>query len=1156
MFVGTVKSVVLMLLMACAVMTGFSEEPVFSIGDKADSQVKWRGNNLIGNDSLSFFEGKSFVDKAQQTKAEKKDKWEKVVNTWSTDASLPFRKELAVSSDGKEVELNIRADMPSYSQKKEPGSFGYSFRIPMTLVKGMKCSGITGRSTSPVNVTDAIDGKKRKIFGGSARYFALEGNGKSLVIDFNPEGVQTYGDFGPGSIIGVWSIDQTPEYLECGIGIKNTEYGGVFSGKVRIFEGGMDDYLKRHAYGKYSYFSELPLEKQFCFGAKKHGKEFTDAGLSEYSASSGFGWLDPKDMKIVENQSSGSVFSAATGNGDKIFRCDLPRPGLYVFTLRCAGYEKPQGAFSIAANGKNIVDNLTIEANTLKNISWSQWVDDGKLELAFKGGNFTVSVLGAQLLQHGCEDFKFRRGFWVADGYEPHPVNTNADFDVPPEYEIAVSSISLPEKPVLELVETPVVPEGDTCLPDQAAPEMAWRYNAIIGSLGPGNGGTFTEFATTGLIERRLQQIKEQNINCILINGLLSRHTFPEQHQRVQDNIKEVATAGHKLGMKILDHQDLSLLWNVGSAFRVMTQKLGMTQRTIDGNFPTRGFCLTNKKFSEEYFKWIVDFIRTTDIDGIMIDEACYHGATFCGCIDCRRKFTADTGLTLPFDETSPILYNRNSKLWKAWLTWRMKAVGDFDVELRRRVMPFKPYFTIMKYTTHGGYVAGYAFVGNGSSLSDAARGCDFLGTEIMSRNVMASYRSVFALRKAKNALREAFNSPIFGLVYPLESVDLAYFGWGMNNMNGQVTWTISGHKDNNTPFISFKENMDLRLARPVADIAVLFPTQSINWAQYMAVAPDVIGTSEAMNNRHIMHDFFMERSLNLDYLTKYRVVMLNCSCCLSDAQMEVLFAYVKQGGTLYMTATTGLLDEMGNERKDWLVAKMLGIALYGKKVGFLPKPLIRYLGQDPIQYNSSVMRIELDRNNPPDVLAEVVDASGKVIQPLAVEKKYGKGRFIYSAAALGAANYETEISYMNKWIFVIDKNVDAFNEKMLNLVIGKPELQFTPVQFPERVLASVYRQEVDGKTSTLVHLLNAGGSPVALGEVVPAVPPLTPAWPVLTQDIIFDIALPGLKDAYTVSPDWQGRKKVSFQALSDKRWRVTVPKDMLKCYSIVYLEQ
>ena len=169
---------------------------------------------------------------------------------------------------------------------------------------------------------------------------------------------------------------------------------------------------------------------------------------------------------------------------------------------------------------------------------------------------------------------------------------------------------------------------------------------------------------------------------------------------------------------------------------------------------------------------------------------------------------------------------------------------------------------------------------------------------------------------------------------------------------------------------------------------------------------------------------------------------------------------------------------------------------------------------------------------------------------------KYGSGRLVYCAAALGAANYEAETSYLSKWTFSMDKVVDAFNGKMLDLVLREQKLQFTPVQMPGKVLASVYRQEADGKTSTLVHLLNAGGTTVALGATVPAMPPLSPAWPALKEDIVFEIALPGLKDACVVSPDFPDRLKATFEAVPGGRYSVSVPKDSLKCYSIVYLEQ
>jgi hypothetical protein len=245
----------------------------------------------------------------------------------------------------------------------------------------------------------------------------------------------------------------------------------------------------------------------------------------------------------------------------------------------------------------------------------------------------------------------------------------------------------------------------------------------------------------------------------------------------------------------------------------------------------------------------------------------------------------------------------------------------------------------------------------------------------------------------------------------------------------------------------------------------------------------------------------------------------------------------------------------MGNNRKVWPLKRIAGVELPGNKVRFLKQPLLRFPGEKPVQYSASVIRIATVKNNQPEVIAEVVDAKGNVIQPLAVQRKYGDGRIIYCAAALSAANYEPETTYMRKWTYSMNKEVDAFNDKMIDFVIGKGALQFTPVQTPERLLMSVYRQTVENRISTLVHLLNAGGSPMKLGATVPGIPPSKPAWPELKQDIIFDITLPEVKNAYIVSPDREGREKISFKQISQGRYRVTVPGNLLKCYSIVYLE-
>ena len=177
-------------------------------------------------------------------------------------------------------------------------------------------------------------------------------------------------------------------------------------------------------------------------------------------------------------------------------------------------------------------------------------------------------------------------------------------------------------------------------------------------------------------------------------------------------------------------------------------------------------------------------------------------------------------------------------------------------------------------------------------------------GTEIMSRNVLVSYRAVAAYRKFKNAFREAYGCPVFGLVYPIRVSEFAYFGWALNNMNAQVTWYISGRpQSKEANYTAFADNMDLRTARPAAENAILFSMQSRDWGQRMPYYPDPLGTAECMNDLHMQYTTLIEPSLKYDKLKHYKTVMVPSASCLSDEQVKELLKYVRYGGRLFISA-------------------------------------------------------------------------------------------------------------------------------------------------------------------------------------------------------------------------------------------------------------
>ncbi|MDD2477341.1 MAG: hypothetical protein PHI32_15695 [Dysgonamonadaceae bacterium] len=85
-----------------------------------------------------------------------------------------------------------------------------------------------------------------------------------------------------------------------------------------------------------------------------------------------------------------------------------------------------------------------------------------------------------------------------------------------------------------------------------------------------------------------------------------------------------------------------------------------------------------------------------------------------------------------------------------------------------------------------------------------------------------------------------------------------------------------------------------------------------------------------------------------------------------------------------------------------------------------------------------------------------------------------------------------------------------------------------------------------------MVHLLNATGVKVKNGDVLP-VP--NPEWEPIEDDMVFEIALPSIKEAYYASPDATGHKAVKVEAAGSNLFKITVPKGTVEKYGIVYLK-
>ncbi len=1139
--------IVFLLAGVCTVM---AQE--FKLLDSGNLKVEQGGKVIVSGERHSLFPDGGFP--GQQTREEETAD-AKVFNVFGEKDGFKFRREIAIKKDGSEIEINVQTQCPAYSENVPEEGINYLIELPYETFDGSSYTALRGRASKLTQFSGALKPNEvGALFSDKVRCLFLSGGDYGeLCIDCDPKGVNSHGDYGPTGVVGQWEIKRVEDKLILRLLYSPRFFGGSINGKLVLYKGNAKDFDKRHSHRSFRYFSVLEAERNYVFGAQTFGKDFKAAHDALFSEKARFGWRDATGLKAVNYAPSGSLYSAMYGSGKKVFAMSGMRKGLHIVTVASASGEEAVPAFDISCNGVKMATAPALKPNSVQTVTFCAWIEDGVAEIGFEGANWCVSTIGDQLLQTSYEDYSFRRGFWVSEkGPHPSVMLRSENFKPSPKPAVKIESYERPV-PGQEMAAPLKKLEYPQSHAEFDNPEEDWRWGKMVSSLGPGNTGTFDEFSNPEHLEKRLQEMKNDRTDVIMLNGFLSRHTFPAHRERVKKAIVNIANEAHKKGFIVMDHIDYSILWNSEDGFRALVERLPHLEMSIVDHLPNRGFCVGNSDSIEHFLNNLEEKVVTAKLDGIMIDEACYQGGTFCGCAECRQRFHEDTGWYLPVDETSPELFNENSALWHVWIAWRQKHIGDFWYKMKSRMKAHNKKFVAMGYTTHYGMTSTYATKEHGAALEQSARGWDYIGTEIMSRNGYACYRAMQAYRKMKNHIKNSFDIPTFGLVYSsTRNWDVMYFGWALNSMNGQSTWGISGiqcpeGKTNYCKFVKEVGNMDHRIAKPAGKTAIVFSTISRDWPRFISFTAEVLGTSLLMSNRHIEHEFIAERSLTAEGLAGYKVLMLDCTQNLSDEHVAASLEFARNGGTLFLTHRVAQGDGTCMLRKEWPYSEVFG--------GLSPvmtksEKAVRFnLGTGEVDTEEPVILVQV-KNAPKELktYGTVTLAGGKVTVPAAYEVTYGKGRIVYTPVDFGAPNRQVEVSPGTKITFERKPNCEALGNYLIDVALNGLNA-WEPGNTPEAVLTSVF--DVNG--SKVIHFLNCTGSNLKVGDVVPG-DPAEPMFPQVAEDIVFSVARDSVKQVYAVSPDYEGRIPLAYKKDAGKV-TVTLPKTALKTYTLVYVE-
>ena len=1111
-----------------------------------DTRIQYRGAPFIQSVVTRVLPKAAFAPDAKSSAATLPN-GAHVFNIWSDNRASEFRQEVALAPDGNSVEITFGCFNDADNR-----SLGKSLEItlPYALFEGADYEGLdtNGRMFSKVAGKFTAATPNGNLTKKPLRFLAVKKGGLRLVFDFMPLGPGDYINcWQQSGIRGIWEVvrDQDRLVLRQKTSLKPT--GGVFGSKIRILPGVFADYGRLHALREFQYAGGLPAQRQFSFGAQKTGKSYTHADLAPFDAAKGYGWRDATDIAASIQSPEGAYYSHVAGR-DRTFRIAGLGPGIHLVTVGVGNFNGTPNSFRVLLNGKPMTD-APVSAATREALVLTRavWIENGTLDLAFEG-DFLLSTVATQFLLATAEDFSLRRTFWVSKGYEPMPTFCDADWTPPAPFPCAMHRLHLPV-PGQETATPLRMPERLVELPPADAPQTAWRDNANLMGLTAGVSA-LTEWRDPAVLDRALAKLKEDGVCAVMPGGIFSHHTYPARTvERGNQMHAIVNAAAHRHGIKILEHHDATLLWNINAGFRALCERVGELEADRETGLPNWRFCILNPQFQRAYFDYAGTLARL-GADGFQVDEASFF-ARGCLCAECRRRFHAETGWFLPMNELDPRLSDRFSPLYKAWFQWKKINEGNWFVEMRRALKPVNPHLVFSMYSTHWGFIRCLPSNNVSTDLEELARAINFFGTEVMTRNPLASARALVPFRKAFNLFRFSYGAPVWGIFYN-NAHEARYFGYALSNMNGQQALLVHtppppGASDFQA-FNSHPDNMDRRTAREVAEVALLYSRNSRDWNSGVSNIDALFGLAQTLEEMHVPYLIVGENALAPETLRQFKVLSIGSSACLDDRQLDAIFQFVRDGGTLLCSDIAASCNELGIRRPVWPLQQFLGFQLRPRAEKGIPKLIASDGRVLPLKAPAICFAPKPLTNAPCAWYAALGD---KIRIPVYFERKVGKGRLFYQTTRLTAAMYAMEGGVGGKWGFERDDALADLLHAELGRILADARVWETDA--PRKVYATIYNEP----RRTLVHFLNATGADwLKKGEVMTDVIPAS-VFPPIAKDIRFTLRQPArpVSQVYAVSPDFQGRKPLQWKQEANGAVSAVLPAGLLKVYTIVCLE-
>lgn len=583
-----------------------------------------------------------------------------------------------------------------------------------------------------------------------------------------------------------------------------------------------------------------------------------------------------------------------------------------------------------------------------------------------------------------------------------------------------------------------------------------------------------------------------------------------------RDTLREIIAGCHAAGIAVVLY--VSAIFDRWAYDHNPTWRMLLADGREAAERSRHGFCCPNSPYRNYLSALATEICHNFDLDGIRFDMTFWP--VVCYCPHCRARWEAEVGGEMPrmIDWSDPC--------WVAFQHKREQWLVEFAALQTATVKKIKPLVSVEHQAstfTHSW------LLGVDERL---ARQCDFLQGDFYGDALQGSFaRKLFrnlgehqpsgfetsigyelsnytTLKSEALLACKASAALADGCAFIfIDSIDPA------GTLNPTVYERMGRVFEATMPYERFMGG------QPRYDVAIYLSTaskydpadngQPVTSTTLSPKQPHVeaaVSAARALSEQHLPYGVITRR--NLGDLARFPVIVLPNLLQMDDEEIAAVREYVRNGGALYASGYTSLLDARGQRRPDFALADVFGVSageetrerftyiapapgsealflgysarypagLYRAQLRLRARAGAQTLGTLVLPYTDPAdpTRYSSVHNNPPGIWTE---------QPAVVLQHYGAGRAIYCAADLDASEAHRAVLVQLLRLLAPPPAFEANAPKSVEVTLfeqpDRKRLRVTLVNFQQDlpnipVEGAAVRVRLQGKTPTRVLLLPA----------------------------------------------------------------------------------